>query len=58
MHKRRPVESYRIWRRLRGTDSVEYNWEFMAMKASVDTEEEEIRSKALNKNLPFLDFFT
>lgn len=58
MHKGRVLESYAVWRRLRGTQSAESNLEFFIMKTSVEAEEEEIHSSAVHKRFPWLDFFT
>ena len=58
VHNGQTLESYRVWRRLRGTDSRESNREFYLMVASVKAEEQEVHSKARNKRMPWLDFFT
>lgn len=58
VHKGRTLEAYQIWRRLRGTESMEANREFYFMKASVEAEEQDIHANATHKNMPWLDFFT
>ncbi|CAM1501030.1 Fc.00g101920.m01.CDS01 [Cosmosporella sp. VM-42] len=58
VHNGQVLDSYRVWRRLRGTDSRESNREFFLMKASVEAEEQEVHVKATHKRMPWLDFFT
>jgi len=58
MHKGRQVEAYRIWKRIRGVESIEAKEEFFVMKASVEEEEEEIRMGSAGKKFPWTDFFT
>jgi len=58
MHKGRPVEAFRIWKRIRGVDSIEAKEEFFVMKASVEEEEHEIAVGSAGKKFPWTDFFT
>lgn len=58
VHKGRTLEAYRVWRRLRGIESMEANREFYFMKASVEAEEQDIHANAVHKSMPWLDFFT
>jgi hypothetical protein len=58
VHKGEILESYRVWRSLRGIDSLESNREFYLMVTSVKAEEEEFRGSVTNKRFPWMDFFT
>jgi len=58
MHKGRPLEAYKIWKRIRGIDSVEAKEEFFVMKVSVEEEEHEIAIGSAGKRFPWTDFFT
>lgn len=58
MHQGNPLESYRVWRLLRGTESPESNYEFFLMRVSVEAEREDVRSNARSKKFPWLDFIT
>lgn len=58
MHKGRTLDSYKVWKRIRGIDSPESKEEFYVMKASVQQEEDEIAESAENRRFPWLDFFT
>jgi hypothetical protein len=58
VHKGRLLDAYRVWQLLRGADSKEANREFYLMKTSVQAEEEEVHLRAVNKRMPWLDFFT
>jgi len=55
MHKGKTLEAYKVWRRIRGVESLESKEEFFVMKASVEEEEGEVASKATGK-YPWMDF--
>lgn len=58
MHKGKTLEAYRVWKRIRGVESIESKEEFFLMKVSVEEEEAAVASGASNKNYPWVDFFT
>jgi hypothetical protein len=58
MHKGRTLEAYKVWKRIRGVDTLESKEEFFLMKVSVQEEEAEVAAGASNKNFPWVDFFT
>ncbi len=58
MHKGKTLQAYRVWKRIRGIDTLESKEEFFVMKASVQEEEEEVAAGSANKRFPWIDFFT
>ncbi|KAL5116044.1 fructose symporter [Pleosporales sp. CAS-2024a] len=57
MHKNRPLEAYKVWRRIRGVATHQSREEFFVMKIS--TQEEEAQAAAGRTNrFPWMDFFT
>ena len=58
MHKGKPFEAYKVWKRIRGIDTVESKEEFFVMKASVEEEEAEVAAGSTGKAFPWIDFFT
>jgi len=58
MHKGKTLEAYKVWKRIRGVNSLESKEEFFVMKVSVEEEEAEVAAGASNKRFPWLDFFT
>ena len=58
MHKGRTLEAYKVWKRIRGVESLESKEEFFLMKVSVQEEEAEVAAGASNKRFPWVDFFT
>jgi hypothetical protein len=58
MHKGKAFEAFKVWKRIRGVDTVESREEFFVMKASVEEEEAEVAAGAGEKRFPWLDFFT
>jgi len=58
MHKGRTLDAYRVWKRIRGVESLESKEEFFLMKVSVQEEEAEVAAGASNKRFPWLDFIT
>lgn len=55
MHKGKTLEAYKVWKRIRGVDSIESKEEFFVMKASVEEEEGEVAQKATGR-FPWMDF--
>jgi len=58
MHKGKTLEAYKVWKRIRGVESLESKEEFFLMKVSVQEEEAEVAAGASNKRFPWVDFFT
>ncbi|KAI6353319.1 hypothetical protein MCOR25_009038 [Pyricularia grisea] len=58
MHKRRTLDAFRVWKRIRGTDTQEAREEFFIMKVSVLDEQNAVNETARNKRFPWMDFFT
>lgn len=58
MHKGKVLEAYKVWKRIRGVDSLESKEEFFVMKVSVFEEEKEVAEGGGNRLFPWFDFFT
>ncbi|KAH6621690.1 hypothetical protein B0J18DRAFT_233990 [Chaetomium sp. MPI-SDFR-AT-0129] len=58
MHKGRVLDAYCVWKRIRGISDPEARREFFIMQASVLEEARVVAESAVNKRLPWLDFFT
>lgn len=58
MHQGKPLEAYKVWKRIRGIESAEAKEEFFVMKVSVLEEQRVVSESAVNKRFPWLDFFT
>lgn len=58
MHKGRTLDAFRVWRRIRGTESAESREEFFVMKVSLEEEEREIHAGSNGRRFPWMDFFT
>lgn len=56
MHAGKPLEAYKVWRRIRGTATSDSREEFFVMKASLESEEAEVAA-GRSKRFPFLDLF-
>jgi hypothetical protein len=57
MHKGKTLEAYRVWKRIRGVESLESREEFFVMKVSVFEEETEVAEGGGNRKFPWVDFF-
>jgi MFS family permease len=57
MHKGKPLEAFKVWRRIRGTATHESREEFFIMKVSTQEEEAEVAAGRTG-NYPWMDFFT
>ncbi|KAI1633868.1 sugar transporter-domain-containing protein [Biscogniauxia mediterranea] len=58
MHKGRTLDAYKVWKRIRGTDTAEAREEFFVMKVSVLDEQRVASEGSKNKRFPWMDFFT
>ncbi|EDU49089.1 AraJ Arabinose efflux permease [Pyrenophora tritici-repentis] len=57
MHKNKPLEAFKVWKRIRGTATHEAREEFFVMKVSTEMEEAEVAAGRTNR-FPWMDFFT
>ena len=58
MHKGRPLEAYKVWKRIRGIDDAESREEYYVMASSVQQEDTVVNEGAQNRKYPWMDFFT
>ncbi|KAL4767055.1 general substrate transporter [Aspergillus nidulans var. acristatus] len=58
VHQGKTLDAYKVWKRIRGIQTVEARDEFFVMTASVRQEENEVHEGAHNKRFPWMDFFT
>ncbi|RYP56360.1 hypothetical protein DL771_011916 [Monosporascus sp. 5C6A] len=58
MHKGKTLEAFKVWKRIRGTQSAEAREEFFVMKVSVLEEQQACAEGSSNKRFPWMDFFT
>ena len=58
MHKGKTLEAYKVWKRIRGIETVEAREEFYSMVAAVRQEDTEVNEGAQNRRFPWMDFFT
>lgn len=58
MHKGRILDSYKVWKRIRGTESADSREEFYIMANSVKQEDVVVNEGAKNSRFPWMDFFT
>ncbi|PHH79379.1 hypothetical protein CDD80_4938 [Ophiocordyceps camponoti-rufipedis] len=58
MHKGRKLDSYKVWKRIRGIESSESRLEFFLMAATVQEDALVDQGEAKNRRFPWLDFFT
>ena len=56
MHKGQALEAYRVWKRIRGVDTLEAKEEFFVMKVTSDEEEQDVTRK--QNKFAWMDFFT
>lgn len=57
MHKGRTLDSYRVWKRIRGLQSADSREEFFVMKVSTE-QEEAVVAAGRTSRYPWVDFFT
>jgi hypothetical protein len=58
MHKRRTLDAYRVWKRIRGVATYESRAEFFVMKATVDEEVRDLENHGAGVRFVWMDFFT
>lgn len=58
MHKGKTLEAFKVWKRIRGTETHEAREEFFVMKVSTEQEEAEVAAGQSNTKFPWMDFFT
>lgn len=58
MHKGKTLEAYKVWKRIRGIETLEAREEFYSMVAAVRQEDTEVNEGAQNRRFPWMDFFT
>lgn len=58
MHKNRPLDAYKVWKRIRGIEDAESREEFYIMTSSVRQEDAVVSEGAVNTRFPWMDFFT
>lgn len=57
MHKGKPLEAFKVWRRIRGVATQSARQEFFVMKVSTE-EEEAVVAAGRQSRYPWMDFFT
>jgi len=57
MHKGKPLEAFKVWRRIRGVATQAARQEFFVMKVSTE-EEEAVVAAGRQSRYPWMDFFT
>jgi sugar porter (SP) family MFS transporter len=58
LHKGRPLDAYKVWKRIRGIKTLEAREEFFIMKVGMEQEQAEIAAGTGSRSMPWLDFFT
>jgi hypothetical protein len=58
LHKGRTLDAYKVFKRIRGTRSIEAREEFFVMKVSTEEEAAEVAAGTGSRRAPWLDFFT
>ncbi|CAK3983631.1 Inositol transporter 1 [Lecanosticta acicola] len=58
MHKGRTLDAFAVWKRIRGTRTVEDREEFFVMKVGQEEEDAEVAAGAGSRRFPWMDFFT
>lgn len=58
MSKGRVLDSYKVWKRIRGVEDDESKQEYFVMAANVRQEDTMVNEGAQNKKYPWMDFFT
>lgn len=58
LHKGRVLDAFKVWKRIRGTSSIEAREEFFIMKVGMEQEHAEIAAGSGSRSMPWLDFFT
>lgn len=58
LHKGRTLDAFKVWKRIRGTKTMEAREEFFIMKVGMEQEHAEIAAGSGSRSMPWLDFFT
>jgi hypothetical protein len=58
MHKGKPVEAFKVWKRIRGIETLDSREEFFVMKMSQEQEDQEIAAGRGSAKYPWMDLFT
>jgi sugar porter (SP) family MFS transporter len=58
LHKGRPLDAYKVWKRIRGIKTLEAREEFFIMKVGMEQEQAEVAAGTGSRSMPWLDFFT
>jgi sugar porter (SP) family MFS transporter len=58
LHKGRVLDAYKVWKRIRGIQSMEAREEFFIMKVGMEQEQAEVAAGSGSRSMPWLDFFT
>lgn len=57
IHKGKTLEAFKVWKRIRGTETMESKEEFYVMAVAVSQEANQVEV-AQNHRFPWMDFFT
>ncbi|PPJ53169.1 hypothetical protein CBER1_11716 [Cercospora berteroae] len=58
LHKHRTLDAYKVFKRIRGSTSIEAREEFFVMKVSTEQEQAEVAAGTGSRKAPWLDLFT
>ncbi|KAG5659931.1 hypothetical protein KAF25_003453 [Fusarium avenaceum] len=58
IHKKRHLDAFKVWKRIRGVESRDSREEFYVMSSTVVEEENAVTEGAKNTRFPWMDFFT
>ncbi|KAK7224919.1 hypothetical protein V2G26_012922 [Clonostachys chloroleuca] len=58
MHKKKRLEAFKVWKRIRDLSLPEAREEFYMMAVSNNQEETQVQEGAKNRRFPWMDFFT
>ncbi|KAI4848570.1 putative sugar transporter [Aureobasidium sp. EXF-8846] len=58
MHKGKPVDAFKVWKRIRGIESLESREEFYVMKMTQEQEDLEVANGRGSAKYPWMDLFT
>jgi len=58
MHKGKPVEAFKVWKRIRGIETMGSREEFYVMKMSQEQEDQEVANGRGSAKYPWMDLFT
>ena len=58
LHKGRVLDAYKVWKRIRGIQTMEAREEFFIMKVGMEQEQAEAAAGSGSRSMPWLGFFT